>query len=99
MVTAKAYYTVVNFYLVGIQAEYSIRMECYPPNINRRILPYFDTCLWIISFEFIVEVYHNDLCQEKWNLHGFASFQKNSTLLLYITSIVHLTRLSIIVDY
>lgn len=65
MVTTKAYYTVVNFYLVGIQAEYSIRMECYPPNINRRILPYFDTCFWIISFEFIVEVHHNDLCQEK----------------------------------
>ena len=38
-----------------------MRMECYPPNINRRILPYFDTCFWIISFEFIVEIHDNDL--------------------------------------
>ena len=56
-----------------------MRMECYPPNINRRILPYFDTCFWIISFEFIVEIHDNDLRAKGKKI---CECSKNSTLLL-----------------
>ena len=57
-----------------------MRMECYPPNINRRILPYFDTCFWIISFEFIVEVHDNDLYAKRKK--KICEYSKNSTLLI-----------------
>ena len=74
-------YIVAKFHLVSILVEDSIRMEGHFCIIHQRILPCCN--ISVIVFVYVLEVYQNDLCQER----SYSCYGSNTALLSVMTSL------------
>ena len=74
-------YIVAKFHLVSILVEDSIRMEGHFCIIHQRILPCCN--ISVIVFVSVLEVYQNDLCQER----SHSCYGSNTPLLSVMTSL------------